>query len=97
MRGSYQITITPDANVGGVAVLEECDGEYVNSTGWAGNGPRTIRPSPADWLRLLRRHIKLPKPVRTTGLRWDNATVRPTGWSMGAGHAPHGIVVRWEW
>lgn len=99
-----RITVGPDEygdGRGGPAwcgSITDPDGNADCIDGARGHGPRTTPgryPTPDQWLRLLRRHVKLPRDVKRAGLKWADADVRPYGWSPGPGCAPHGVRVTW--
>lgn len=97
---SVKINIGPDEQSSGVAYYATMrhHGEWdtLDSGGWNGRGPRRAS-DPDSWKALAMRHLKLPKPVKAAGLSWNDADVRPLGWSRGAGHAPQGITIMWSW
>jgi len=94
-----RITISPDPQEPGVAYYLETDQgdgwEEDDSGGWGGSGPR--RETTDAWFRLAQRRLGLPPWVKRAGLRWDDADVRPYGWSQGSGHAPQGLTITWTW
>jgi len=97
----FKINVGPDEQSGvaySAMIRREGEGDSFDSFssgGWRGNGPR--QASPDAWLALVKRHLKLPAPVKKAGLSWTDAEVRPRGWSKGSGHAPQGVTITWSW
>lgn len=56
------------------------------------------RPTPDAWVEWCRRNVRLPEclPRLGRGNGYGRATAVPSGWSEGAGHAPHGVVITWQ-
>lgn len=96
-----KIEIGPDDQEPGIAygvTGTDNQGEWdsFDSGGWNGSGPRRSS-DPDAWFALAKRRLRLPRPVRAAGLTWEDADVRPYGWSQGRGHAPQGITITWSW
>lgn len=91
-----RLVIGPDPIYGGTCwhlSAQSLDGEWQShdSGGWGGSGPQRSE-DPSAWFSLARRRLHLPFGAR----RWDDATIRPDGYSQGAGHAPEGIRIEWD-
>lgn len=96
MSRTLKLTFGIDDNVGGTCARVELDGQFYDTDGWDGDGPSYDTTS--AWFELLQKQVgALPRIVRDNNLDWIDADVAPFGYSMGAGHAPEGIVVTWSW
>jgi len=97
---SLTIVVGPDEQGSGVSysatIKKHGETESFDSGGWGGGGPRR-HADPDAWLALAKVHLKLPAPVKRARLKWADATVKPFGYSQGAGHAPSGITITWSW
>jgi hypothetical protein len=99
MSTTVTLTIGPDDNGtnsvdwGLTIVDSEGNRDHDSSDGRNGSGPRSRETN--AWLAYARRHVPAPV-INGQKLRWIDATVRPFGWSQGAGHAPNGITITWE-
>ena len=96
---TLRIYIGPDEQAHGccIATLSTEDGDDTLDA-WRSTGPRPERGGRLntwDWLALARRRLSLPTVVKRAGLRWDDADVRPYGWSPGGAYAPNGVTITW--
>jgi hypothetical protein len=76
--------------------IVDSDGDLWGNDSWT--SPKARHPTTTrGWLTRIRRHIHLPQPVKDARprLSWEDATVKPYGWSEGAGHAPNGVTITW--
>jgi len=89
-----RIVAGPDECGGGSCwnvTMTDTDGEWDSvASGGTSRGPRDS-DNPDAWLAWVRRQVSGELRNRVA---WSQAKVKPFGWSLGAGHAPHGIDIR---
>jgi hypothetical protein len=88
-----RIVVGPDNVMSGSCfnvMLKDSEGDWdALATGGTARGPRDDE-NPDAWLAWAKRQVAGEIRKR---IAWSKATVKPFGWSLGAGHAPQGIEI----
>ena len=89
-----RIVVGPDDVCGGACwniMGQDHEGDWESvASGGTPRGPRDTE-DPDAWLAWAQRQVAGETRKR---IAWSQAEVKPFGWSLGAGHTPHGIEIR---